>query len=288
MNLLCAEFSPLRTFSFGACSIKRRQVIHIVTLCLVIVTLLSAVSSAATINYGNFNVASAGVMFLQVRESSATDAVPLYGPPDPFLVGLDFDPMSFGSFASGGAADVTDGQLNFTVMGLVNAGGHVGIDQLSLFEAGDYSLAGLGGPSTAVFAGAIIRAAVTQINGVNVAPIDLLPVNASFGDALPPTVIVNPWSLGTTLSIGAQLAGLGYPADAQATKVEVAINNQILSTSEPGTVAVIAKKEFRINIRPEITGDPFGIPEPATLSLLATVVCLMAWRRFPSRTALAG
>jgi hypothetical protein len=162
---------------------------------LVVATLLSSAIEAATINYGNVNVPGTGIMFLQVRESSATDAVPLYGPPDAFATGLDFDPANFASFASGGAADVTDGQLNFTVMGLVNAGGIVGIDTISLAEAGDYSLAGLGGPGTAVFSGAILRASVTQINGVNVAPIDLLPTNASFSDALPPTVIVNPWSL---------------------------------------------------------------------------------------------
>jgi hypothetical protein len=212
-------------------------------------------------------------MFLDIQESSATDPVPLYGPPDAFSVGLDFDPTSFGSFANGGSADVTDGQLNFTVMGLVNPGGIVGIDTISLLEAGDYSLAGLGGPGTAVFSGAIMRASVTQINGVNVAPIDLLPVNASFSDALPPTVIVNPWSLGTSLNVNAQLAGLGYPPDAQATKVEMAINNQLLSTSESGTVAVIVKKNFRIDISREITGDPLGfIPEPSSLALAVLAV----------------
>jgi hypothetical protein len=88
-------------------------------------------------------------------------------------------------------------------------------------------------------------------------------------------VIVAPWSLGTSLSVAAQLASLGYPSDAQATKVEVAINNQLLTTSESGTIAVIAKKEFRIGITPEITGDPLGIPEPGTLALAVLAACAL-------------
>ncbi len=261
--------------------IRRRQFAATVGWSLILAALLSSPNHAATINYGNFNVPGTGISFQGVRESSATDAVPLYGAPDPFNLGLDFDPPSFVSTSSGGAADVTDGQLNFTVKGVANASGSVGVSAISLSEAGDYTLAGAGGPPTSVLAGAIIRATVTEINGVAVSPLGLIPVNASFGDSLPGPVVVAPWSLGTLLNVAAQLAGLGYPAGTQATKVEVVIDNQLVSTSEPGTVAYIAKKDFRINLITDVVGNP--IPEPGTLLLTAFAVCGVAVARRRNR-----
>jgi hypothetical protein len=235
-----------------------------------LVAIVSSSSAlAATINYGNFGPVPPGVSFLQVEESSGTDPVPLYGPPDPFSVGLDFDPQNFVATSQNGGADITDGQLNFTVMGLSNRFGSIGIGTLNLFEAGDYTIAGGGGPGTSVAAGVIIRATVTAINGAPVAPINLVPVNASFSDSLPPPVIVGPWSLGTTIDIGSQLAGLGYGADSVATKVDVAINNTLLATSQPDSLAFIAKKEFQIRITPDPVGE---IPEPTSLAIVAMLL----------------
>jgi hypothetical protein len=114
----------------------------------VLTGLFSAKSQAASINYGNVGPIPPGVSFLQVTESSGTDAVPLYGPPAPFSVGLDFDP-TFTSSSANGSADLTDGQLNFTVMGV----GLNGIGSIALSEAGDYTLAGGGTPATSVLAG---------------------------------------------------------------------------------------------------------------------------------------
>src|SRR5687767_14410645 len=85
-------------------------------LALVLVLTASTLCSAATISYGNFGPVN-GVMFNDVKESSGTDDVPLYGPPDVFPTGMDFDPTSFVATANGGDEDITDGQLNFTVMG---------------------------------------------------------------------------------------------------------------------------------------------------------------------------
>jgi hypothetical protein len=227
---------------------------------------LCAAAQAASINYGNFGPVAPGVSFLQVTESSGTDPVPLYGPPSPFVTGLDFDPIGFVATSANGGADITDGQLNLTVMGDVNLPNVVGISSISLFEAGDYTIAGAGTAATSVFAGAIIRATITEINGAPVAPIVLPAVNGSFGDSLPGNVIVGPWSVGLLLDVGAFL-----PANQFATKVELAINNSLVATSEPGTVAFIAKKEFRLDIVP----DPVDltVPEPTGFVLASVVLC---------------
>jgi hypothetical protein len=224
--------------------------------CLAIAALaFNAAARGASINYGDFNLP--GIMFQQVTESSGTDPVPLYGPPSPFPIGLDFDPMNFTSTSTGGLADITDGQLNFTIM---SQPGGPPINFVSLFEAGDYSLAGLGGnAATAVFAGAIIRATIIGVNGLPVAPISVPPVNASFSDGLPPNEIAAPWSLGVTTNVAAAL-GPGQ----NATKVEIVINNSLVTTSQANTLAFIAKKEFRIDT---------NIPEPSTMlfSMIASV-----------------
>ncbi len=218
---------------------------------------------AATISYGNFGPVSPGVSFIDVTESSGTDPVPLYGPPSLFVTGLDFNPTSFVSTSSNGSTDITDGQLNYTVMGSGSGANAVGISSIIVSESGDYTLAGAGTNVTQVLAGAIVQATVRQINGVDVAPFNLTPVNASFGDSLPPQEVVHPWSLGLTMNVAAQMASLGYSPSQKATKIDVAIDNQLLSFSETGTTAFIAKKDFRVKI--ETDGV---IPEPATLLLV--------------------
>ena len=90
------------------------------------------VAQAASLSYGNFGPVAPGISFLNVTESSGTDAVPLYGPPAPYVTGLDFDPTSFVASAAGGGADITDGQMNFTVMGQKNGSDIVAIGSMSL------------------------------------------------------------------------------------------------------------------------------------------------------------
>src|SRR4051812_344278 len=77
--------------------------------------IFAATSHAGSISYGNFGPVPPGVVFTNVTESSATDSVPLYGPPMPFATGLDFNPIGFASSATAGSSDITDGQLNFGI-----------------------------------------------------------------------------------------------------------------------------------------------------------------------------
>jgi hypothetical protein len=227
-----------------------------VALCLALTGILSQVASGASISYGNFPVPPSS-MAINVTESSGTDTVPLYGPPTPFPTGLNFNPTSFVSSAVSGGADITDGQLNLTFMS-------PGLKTLSLHEAGDYTLLGGGTAATSAFAGAILRATVTEINGAAVAPIVLAPANASVGFNLAANSgVTQPWSLGTSINIAGQLA-----AGQNATKVEIQINNQLDALSQPGTIAFIAKKEFIL------TGDTGPVvPEPATMGLAGLALC---------------
>lgn len=212
-------------------------------------TLAAAASAnAASINYGNFSVGS--VVFGNVTESSGTDAVPLYGAPDPFVVGLDFDPTSFVAYSAGGGADLTDGQLNFTVASAL------GIPSITLTESGDYTLVGTGTAASQALAGAIIAVKVTEIDGVAVTPFSLTSTNASVGFNLVANPgLVQPWSLGLTTNIAAQLAA--YNPRIGATKIEVVIDNSLVAISEAASVASISKKDFTISIP--------TIPEPASL-----------------------
>jgi hypothetical protein len=230
---------------------------------LLILSLHPTSADAASISYANTVDPATGTTFTEIKESSGTDAVPLYGPPTAFTTGLDFEPSSFVAVSTGGGVDFTDGQLNFTITS------PLAINSLSLFEAGGYSLVGAGTPATSVFAGALMLAKVTHIEGVDVPDINLAPSNASFSDSLPGTTVLAPWSLGVTIDVAAQLAGLGFPANQDATRIEVVINNQLIAISEEASGAIIDKKEFTL------TAD-VDVPEPGTAILMALAVGLLA------------
>lgn len=216
---------------------------------------VAAEPTKASINYGDFGPVG-GINFLHVTESSGTDPVPLFGPPKPFFIGLDFDPQQFTAFGNGGGNDFTDGQLNFAM----RADPGTGIGQINLFESGDYTLAGLGTAATQAFAGAIMRVTVTQIDGVNVTPITLSPFSASAAFNLPSNPgVAQPWSLAFTADINGALTALGRSFDVGATGLEVVINNSLGALSEAGSIAFISKKDFVISV----------VPEPTVTALLA-------------------
>ena len=218
------------------------------------VLFLSTGAQASSIFYGDFGPVPPGFTFTGVTESSGTDGVPLYGPPTPFANGLDFDPANFVSAAAGGSVDLTDGQLNFSVV--ANPG--LGIGSISLFEGGDYTLSGLGTAATQASVGAIMRVSVSQINGVDVAPIVLPSSSVSVAfDLVANPGVIQPWSLAI---FGYDIAGQLAPGQV-ATKVDVVINNQLLTVSEAASLALIAKKDFVIQIVP--------VPEPAAWLLAA-------------------
>ena len=233
---------------------------------------------AAAINYGNSPVIPPGVTFLGVTESSSTDPVPLFGPPSYFTTGIDFNPTSFGASSSGGGGDVTDGQLNFTVAGTVSPSQVVAISQVSLAESGDYTLVGTGTVATQTIAGGSIKVTVKEIDGVTLGtPIVLTPSNASVGfNLIANPGVLQPWALGTSLNITAQLTALAIPFTYGATRVDVVMDDNVIALSEASTAAFIAKKDFTVGL----VGNVSLVPEPAGLMLLTVgAVGALARRR---------
>lgn len=236
-------------------SLQVRRVLGLAALALAMVGGASKAAQAASINYGAFGPVVPGVTFFGVTESSTTDPVPLFGPPIPFSAGLDFDPIGFASTAAAGGSDKTAGRLEFTI----TTGPKLAITDLNLWEAGDFTLAGLGGASTTSLASATITPIVTQINGVNVAPINLLPVSASLGfNLLSNPGLVQPWSLGLSTNVAGQL-GPGQ----WATSIDLVIDDALITASEAHSLAYLAKKDLQFSVTTQ------AVPEPSSLLLLS-------------------
>lgn len=241
------------------------------------VSFLTPRANAASINYGNFP-AGPGVTFIAVTESSGTDAIPLFGPPDAFLIGLDFDPTSFVSSANNGAADITDGQLNSTIQGtVIDSNNHVAINTINIFESGDFTLVGTGTSTTQVTGALSIFAKVTEVDGVTLANPVTTFANASFAANL----VANPgaaqfWSIGLSVDLNAFLTSQSVPYSNGATRVEIALDNTLLSISEPSTIAHITKKEFVIDLDTSTEGV---IPEPGTAALAMMIIGGLTLRR---------
>ena len=232
-----------------------RRALGFVALALAMVGGAANAARAASINYGNFGPVVPGVKFVGVTESSTTDPVPLFGPPIPFSAGLDFDPIGFASAAGAGSSDKTAGRLEFTI----TTSPTLAITDLGLWEAGDFTLAGLGGASTTAMSSATITPVVTQINGVNVAPINLLPLSATLGfNLLSNPGLLQPWSLSLSTNVAGQL-GPGQ----WATSIDLVIDNALITASGAHSLAYLAKKDFQFTVTTQ------AVPEPSSLLLLS-------------------
>jgi hypothetical protein len=222
---------------------------------------LAAAQATTSTSYPDQGPVPPGYRFTNIVESSATDSTPLYGAPTPFAIGLGFDPTGFSAASASGGADITDGQLNYTVTAEPTTSG---VSMIRFAEGGTYSLAGAGTAVTQALAGAIIRATILEINGIPVAPINLTPNSASvaFNLAANPGVAQN-WSVDVSVNVAAQLAALGFTPNQRATKAAVVINNSLVAISELQSTASIAKGDFDVHVA----------PEPSSAALVGLALC---------------
>ena len=169
------------------------KILNFVVLVLGLGALISVPSANATpINYGDFSGTT--VMYLDVTESSATDPTQLYGAPYVTGNSLNFDPVSFNSFSTGGSVvDITDGTLSLGIKAL--SGESIPIVQIS--EAGDYTLTGL---VNNAFAG------VAANYFINIFEVDGAPINVI---SVPASMIFTPSDGDDLLSVDGE--GTGIP-----------------------------------------------------------------------------
>jgi len=226
-------------------------------LLLAVMTLTASSSARAnSVSYGDFF--GTDVAFLNVREGSATDPVPLYGEPLVVNNRLLFNPLTFTSFANDGDADVTSGTLSV----MIEAGEASFLEVIRIVETGDFTMLGNGTDATSA-----------TINGLAVAT----DIDPGIGDTLTAPLTVTPdapYYLPADGDFGEfeavteiDLSGLGIR------KVMLNLNNNLQTTSEEGTSSFIQKKTVEIEV------EDIPIPEPTTAMLLAVAAVGIVRRR---------
>ena len=237
--------------------------------------LVAAPALAAPINYGNFGGAT--VDYLQVTEdaNSPGDNPPLFGPPTVTGDSIDFDPVGFNAASAGGGADLTDGQLKFTVMAKPGKA----INNVKFAEAGDVTLLGatfndltFASVSTHLFVD------ITEVDGTPISVVSVpitMPFSPSGGtygllsDGGGSPLFTTAWTGSVSMDINSILTANGIPFRTGATKIDVNLDNTLAALSQLGTSALIAKKNANGVV---IT---VNVPEPSTC-LLATLGLALA------------
>ena len=235
----------------------------------IMVALGAASSLAAPINHGDFgpDFPPGVLMYLDVTESSGTDPLPPARFGTPTLTGntLDFDPMEFVASATGGSLDITDVQLNFTLMSLPLTG----ITSLSITEKGDFTLFGGGTALTQVAAGLSIFVDILEVDGVLLPTPLSVALSTSFTANLVADgpAIVDPWQNTLFVDFGPALSMLPTPHKLGVSKAKIVIDDQLLAISQVSSIAFISKKDFTIST--SVIIDPeFVIPEPSSITMM--------------------
>ena len=238
----------------------------------VLVLLPPALVNANTVSYGD--LIGTKTEFLGVQESSGTDTAPLFGTPKLSGNSLIFSHMTFSSYATNGASDTTDGQLDATIQSVGNPGYY--IDKLTLQEVVDTTLTGTGTSATYSSVGTSVFLQILQVDNVDLSVPEWIDLNMTMSESGQWTLANGPlnahsWNGALTVDLSTILAGDGIPG--HATQVAFEMDNSLATASEANTTAYIAKKAEGLSVTPII------LPEPSALSLLVlSGVLLMAGR----------
>lgn len=248
-----------------------------------VAALLVVVASRASANpyiYGDF--LGANLDFLSVSETVNT------GEPDPLFGGvlgpqrvgnqLLWFPTSFSSSSANGSADNTSSTLN---MILESKNGET-MDSVTITELGDYLLGGVGTTATSASISGLLTVTVTHINGAPVPGFPPFILLTDSLDIIDPPGASSPFQLGVDPNSDEFTAVMSVLLPAGTTRLIINMNNNLATSSEPGTSALIEKKFVG---GPAVIFEVNGpiIPEPSTLALLGTGLLMLSGVAFRRR-----
>lgn len=214
--------------------------------------LACATNARAAIMYGDFDGTT--VMYLDVTESSITDPVALFGPPNLAGDALQFMPDSFIAWSGEGGPDQTVGVLTAEIQAKE---GQL-ISNVLVRELFSYEMTG-NSTSAVSIAGLLVLVDLTPGHGGTVYQVPLVVQ----GQSTPPWG--GPDSATDLLATAfIDLSNIG------ATHVGLTFNDILQATSAEGTTSWIEKTDIELLV---------NVPEPASLVLLVAGMVAISSRR---------
>ncbi len=231
---------------------------------------LSTATGAIPIDHGSF--VGDSVTFEAVTESG-------FGAPAVRADRLEFFPSVFGVSGAGGVGDSDLATLSLAV----TAASGSGIRSVGFAERGTYNLQGSGTAATlARVTGSVSGEIIALDSGVLASPIsfsgdfEFSSASSLDGDfnLIDDVGLAVVWSGTLEIDIDALVQAAGFTG--AATVVNVHLDNLFTVQSETGSLSLIAKNEFDINVTSSDDTGPGVIPEPRSWILMVVGILVLA------------